>query len=61
VLGLQHHPGPARLQLLGEPTGDLAGEPLLGLEVAGERLDLATQAADDAMMGGWPAWATSAG
>ena len=53
VLVLQHHPGPARLQLLGEPAGDLAGEPLLGLEVAGEQLDHPGQLgqAEDAVAG----------
>jgi thioredoxin-like negative regulator of GroEL len=40
---------------LGRRRGQLAGLS------AAERHDLATQAADDAMMGCWPAWVSSAG
>ena len=38
VLGLDHDADAARVEALVEVVGDLAGEPLLGLDAAGEEL-----------------------
>ena len=39
MLGLEHHPDAERLEGLVDPVGDLAGHPLLHLQVAREQLD----------------------